>query len=202
MGKFLRREKEEQWNREAKITASDVFFSNTFLLLFPKCSRPNHLTIFRLISIPFVAYFFLFGSFLVGTILFFFSAFSDVLDGAMARTGKQITAWGVLFDPIADKFLIGITALILITKYINLTLVILLIGLEICVVVANAIRLKGRMAPARWTGKVKMGFESFGLVFLMIFVLGGGGVFLSVAQIFLYGALLFAFLSAFVYYSV
>lgn len=65
---------------------------------------------------------------LIAGILFLLSAFTDWLDGHLARKWKVISDWGKLWDPIADKILINsllITFSIL--DYIHFSLVIIFI---------------------------------------------------------------------------
>ncbi|CAO5676233.1 MAG: CDP-diacylglycerol--glycerol-3-phosphate 3-phosphatidyltransferase [Holosporales bacterium] len=77
---------------------------------------PNSLTVFRIFLI-----FFLVPCFYVQTELtrflalaiFFIACVTDYLDGYFARTLKQTTRFGQLFDPIADKMLIATTLLLM-----------------------------------------------------------------------------------------
>ena len=92
------------------ITAIDRFFAAAILPLIPRFMSPNRITIFRFASIPVIIFLLLADYYLAGTILFFFSALSDALDGALARTKHRITKWGIVADPIADKLLIGSVA--------------------------------------------------------------------------------------------
>src|SRR6185369_10488606 len=105
-----------------KVTLFDRFFAKTFLRLMPAAVTPNDITKFRLVSIPFIALLFALDFYVVGSILFLFSAFSDALDGAMARTQRKITSWGTFYDPVADKLLIGAVSIIVVSKYIGLHL--------------------------------------------------------------------------------
>lgn len=70
---------------------------------------PNKLTILRVILIPFVMFFYLasfipFGK-IVAIVLFVFAAFTDFLDGKIARSKNLVTDFGKFLDPIADKLL-------------------------------------------------------------------------------------------------
>ncbi len=69
----------------AKITVIDRILEKTVLKLVPGFVTPNHITIFRYATIPFVAYFLWYDKILIGGLLFSFSAFTDALDGALAR---------------------------------------------------------------------------------------------------------------------
>ncbi|MBQ7407715.1 MAG: CDP-diacylglycerol--glycerol-3-phosphate 3-phosphatidyltransferase [Clostridia bacterium] len=77
---------------------------------------PNKITVCRIALIPiFVALYYLTiipYNFLWATIVFAIAAFTDFLDGYIARKYKLVTDLGKFLDPIADKVLV-LTALIL-----------------------------------------------------------------------------------------
>lgn len=180
----------------------DFFLDKTFLKLIPNSVTPNQMTLFRFATIPFVLGLLLAKFYLLGTILFSISAFSDALDGARARTTGHITSWGILADPLADKLLIGLTAIILVSQFIGLWLAFLIIFLELALVFSAYHRYKGKVVPAKISGKIKMILQSFGLGFLLLFVMIGNPILLLIATYLLYGAVLCALLSLFVYRSV
>ena len=70
---------------------------------------PNKLSFFRLFLIPFI-FLLLYSSIeyrvYYATIVFLIACLTDAIDGYIARTRKEVTAWGKLMDPIADKILI------------------------------------------------------------------------------------------------
>ena len=68
-------------------------------------SVPNVLTFLRLLFIPVIVFLIVQGSYLPSAILFLFSSFTDFLDGYLARKMKNVTDFGKLFDPVADKIL-------------------------------------------------------------------------------------------------
>ncbi len=70
---------------------------------------PNILTTLRIVLTPFVAYFLTIGDYGWGLLLFVAAAATDALDGIVARRLKQTTTFGQLFDPVADKILLGVT---------------------------------------------------------------------------------------------
>lgn len=76
---------------------------------------PNKLTILRLIMIPlFVVTFYLTVipyNYVISAVIFMLAAFTDFLDGYIARKYKLVTNLGKFLDPIADKVLVS-TALI------------------------------------------------------------------------------------------
>lgn len=183
-------------------TRFDYFLAKTFLKLIPDSVTPNQMTLFRFATIPIVIILLLTKLYLPATILFSISAFSDALDGARARTTGHITSWGILADPLADKLLIGSTAIILVSRFIGIWLAFLIIFLELALVFSAYHRYRGKVIPAKISGKIKMVLQSFGLGFLLLFVVTNSPILLAVATYLLYGAVLFAFLSLFVYRSV
>jgi CDP-diacylglycerol--glycerol-3-phosphate 3-phosphatidyltransferase len=71
---------------------------------------PNLLTIFRVLLVP-VFVFFLLGERsdmrLIALIIFFLAAFTDYLDGRIARSLNQRSEFGNFADPLADKLLVA-----------------------------------------------------------------------------------------------
>ena len=77
---------------------------------------PNKITLTRIFMIPiFVAVFFVTAipyNYLISAIIFMLAAFTDALDGHIARSRGLVTNLGKFLDPIADKVLVS-TAMIL-----------------------------------------------------------------------------------------
>jgi CDP-diacylglycerol--glycerol-3-phosphate 3-phosphatidyltransferase len=78
-----------------------------------KLNLPNKLTVLRLILIPFCMAVIIYPVFegdviwrLIAAALFGLTAFTDMLDGAIARRYHLITDFGKFLDPLADKLLI------------------------------------------------------------------------------------------------
>jgi len=185
-----------------RITAIDRFLAKTFLPLLHREMTQNQITKFRLLSIPVIAYLFIVESYLAGTILFLFSACSDALDGALARTSHRITTWGTLYDPIADKLLIGMVSTIVISKYISVYLALAIILIEIALVASAYFRYKGKVVPAKTMGKTKMVLQCGGVIILLFYILFAWNPLLLIATYVLYLAVVFGLLSLFVFRSV
>lgn len=77
-----------------------------------RVNLPNTITTLRVILAPVVAALLLqprASARLVGGIVFLVAALSDLVDGALARRRGEITDFGKLVDPIADKLLLVAT---------------------------------------------------------------------------------------------
>lgn len=78
---------------------------------------PNLVTLSRIVLVPIFTYLCLAyppGLNLPATALFLLAAITDGLDGYLARSRKEITRFGQLIDPIADKLLITAALLALV----------------------------------------------------------------------------------------
>lgn len=185
-----------------KVTVFDRFFSKTILPLLPNFISPNRITIFRLVSIPFILFLLLLDYRLAGTILFVVSALSDALDGALARTKHRITKWGIVADPIADKLLIGSVALLVIWKYIGWPLALAIILIECVLAISAYFRYSGRLMPAKTVGKIKMILQCIGVGFVLLYSVTSIPALLLAGEYILYLAVVFGLLSLFVYRSI
>ncbi len=77
---------------------------------------PNLLTLFRIWAIPGIVLTFFFNSASaawLGVLLFALAGISDYLDGYLARHWNQLSRFGRVLDPIADKLLVGAMLLML-----------------------------------------------------------------------------------------
>ena len=74
---------------------------------------PNKLTCLRMIMIPFFLFFLVFpevcgytASRIIAAVLFALTAFTDMLDGKIARKYNLVTDFGKFMDPLADKLMV------------------------------------------------------------------------------------------------
>ena len=72
---------------------------------------PNVLTMLRLVLVPVFAVLFFRGDRKASLAVFIAASLTDLLDGYLARRLNQITDFGKLFDPLADKLMV-LTALV------------------------------------------------------------------------------------------
>ncbi len=135
----------------------DKFLAKTILKLFPGKVTPNMVTTFRLIATPVVAFLMLYQHYSIGLITFLVVAFTDMIDGSLARTRNQITEWGKVCDPLADKILIALMIFIIVLRYISIWTAGIIVGLEV-VIIFSAWRekMEGKEVQANFWGKIKM----------------------------------------------
>lgn len=100
---------------------------------------------------------------LVGCIIFIVASITDFIDGHLARKSNLVTDFGKFMDPLADKFLVNSSLIILAVQKSNLLpvlIVVLMIGRDIAV---DGIKLisakKGRTVAANIYGKLKTVFQ-------------------------------------------
>lgn len=185
-----------------RATAIDRLLARTLLRLIPASVTPNQITKFRLMTIPFIALLLGLDLYVWGTVLFLCAALSDALDGALARTKRRISTWGTLYDPIADKLLIGVVSVIVISKYIGAYMALAIVVIEILLVSSAYFRYKGRVVPAKTMGKTKMILQCLGIVVLLLYIVLGVPILLTIATYILYLAIIFGLLSLFVFRSI
>lgn len=183
-------------------TIIDRVLDVTILPLIPSSVTPNQMTTFRFVMTPIVGVLLFFHFYAVGLVVFALAALSDALDGARARMNSQITTWGIIFDPVADKFLIGTVALIVISTLISFQLAALMVGLEVFLIASVYVRFRGKVIPAKTAGKIKMILQCVGVLLLLLYALFSVPFLLVAATYVLYAAIGFALLSLIVYHSV
>lgn len=136
---------------------------------------PNTLTIFRILALPFCAYaLFKNGGEdnswrIIAFTLFFIVGLSDILDGKVARSRNQITEFGKLLDPIADKAMlatacIGASLLGMLSWWVTAIFLIR----EVAVTILRFAVIKKGVIPASKGAKLKTFFQSFSVGFYIL----------------------------------
>jgi CDP-diacylglycerol---glycerol-3-phosphate 3-phosphatidyltransferase len=85
-----------------------------------KLNIPNLLTLLRILLLPvFVIVFYLpfHGQYLVCAVIFALAALTDWVDGYLARKLKQTTAFGAFIDPVADKLMVAVALVLIVSVY-------------------------------------------------------------------------------------
>lgn len=123
-------------------------------------NTPNKITVARIAVTPLIAWLILQEGMFERWLsfwVFVVAAVSDVIDGNLARTKGEITRFGQLLDPIADKMLVLVTFIPLLgLGLLPLWLAILVLGREIIITVLRRYALQeGRVIAASGWGKLK-----------------------------------------------
>lgn len=156
-------------NENVRVYPHDRLLAATILRLIPSSWKPNHFTVIRLLSVPFVLWFLYCHAWKIALPLFFLSAFTDAIDGSLARTRKQITLWGTIADPVADKLLIAPVALIFVARQIHPLFALLLVVVELFISIGAYIGFRRHgYASANIFGKIKMFLQVTGIVLLLL----------------------------------
>lgn len=104
---------------------------------------PNVLTWLRILAIPLVVLLFLFGSENprgmadpAAGLVFAVAAITDSLDGYLARRLNQITPLGAFLDPVADKLIVTVALILIVSRdprWVMVLAAIVVVGREIAV---------------------------------------------------------------------
>lgn len=151
-----------------QILITDRLLAKTVLWFIPRRVTPNQVTMVRFFTTPVVLYLVLTGQYQIGLFAFLLVAFTDAIDGAMARTRDQITEWGKLYDPLADKLLIGSMVFGVVVRELDLLLGLSIVTVEAVIIgIAWYGRSQGRVVQANRWGKIKMALEVLGVTLLL-----------------------------------
>ena len=104
---------------------------------------PNVLTWLRILAIPLIVVLFLVGArhpgslaYPVAGLLFALAALTDSLDGYLARRLGQITRLGGFLDPVADKLIVAVALVLIVSRDSSVLMVLtasVIIGREIAI---------------------------------------------------------------------
>lgn len=108
---------------------------------------------------------------LVATAIFVFAAITDWLDGYLARTLNQMSAFGAFLDPVADKLMVaGALIILLQLGRVESAVALIIIGREIAI---SALREwmasmgKSKSVAVAFVGKVKTASQMIALPLLL-----------------------------------
>jgi CDP-diacylglycerol--glycerol-3-phosphate 3-phosphatidyltransferase len=136
---------------------------------------PNALTIFRILALPFCAWaLFKEGGEdptwqIIAWTSFFLVGLTDILDGRIARKRNQVSSFGAILDPIADKAFIG-TALVglSILGRIPWWVTSLILFREIGITIIRLAIVNRRVIAANRGGKIKSLLQNFSVGFYIL----------------------------------
>ncbi len=140
---------------------------------------PNYLTLIRIFLVPLLVVVLLtpyserwFGleSYGLAIAIFLIASLTDILDGHLARRRKQVSKFGALLDPIADKLLVSAALIVLVEK--NLApawAVVIIIGREFVITGLRSVAAaEGIIISAQKVGKIKMWAQCIAIVALLV----------------------------------
>jgi len=169
---------------------------------------PNSLTLFRILLIPvFVLVFYLpFGwSFVASALIFVLASATDWLDGYLARRLNQSTPFGAFLDPVADKLMVVIALVMLVSQQDTAWFTVpalVVIGREILV---SALREwmaeigKRTSVAVSYVGKVKTFLQMLAIIVLLAVDPERGGTYLALGYLMFYVAAVLTLWSAGLY---
>ena len=137
---------------------------------------PTLLTWTRIVAIPFIV-----GVFylplpaevrnLAATVMFVVFAWTDWLDGYLARKLNQTSAFGAFLDPVADKFLVCACLLVLVhLQRVDVFVALIIIGREIAISALREWMAKigaSKSVAVHMLGKLKTAVQMIAIPFLL-----------------------------------
>ena len=140
----------------------------------PKWVKPNYVTAFRLLLFIPLIWLLMEKYFIWAIFLALFAYFTDMVDGALARSRKQISNFGKLADPVADKVIYFLIFLFISWGNIDPRIIFFMVVFELALVVAVPIfwlvgkiaKMTVRETGANVVGKFKTPVQVAGVVIL------------------------------------
>jgi len=146
----------------------------------PLMNLPNALTLVRMFLVPLLVVVLLtefegrqilgISKDIVGAAIFALASLTDWLDGYIARRRRQVTWFGQMLDPIADKLLTSAAFISLVQLNVAPAwMVAVIIGRELAVTGLRSLAsTRGRGFAASWLGKVKMASQVTAILLLIL----------------------------------
>lgn len=160
---------------------------------------PNYLTVFRFVLVPVFGVLLLaggghvWGYRLAALAVFLVAMVTDSIDGDIARRRKQVTDFGKVADPIADKALLGMAFIGLsVIGIVPWWVTVVILIREIGITVLRFVIIRHGVMPAGRGGKLKTVLQTV-VVAVLVFPLEslpGDAVWLTVAYLLLAAALI------------
>lgn len=169
---------------------------------------PNSLTLSRIFLVPLLLVVLLTGNFpnreFWGLVVFLAAAATDYFDGYLARRRQQVTNFGKLFDPLADKLLISSCLIALVQlEAAPAWIVVLIVGREFAVTGLRSIAASnGITVAASRMGKWKMVSQVACCGFLIVGNPDPEGIMFRIGNILLWVTAVIAVLSMVQYFKV
>ena len=140
---------------------------------------PNYLTLARIVLVPLLVVILLtpfadewFGisSYALAIAIFLAASVTDILDGHLARRRNQVSNFGKLLDPIADKLLVSAALIVLVEKHLAPAwAVVVILGREFIITGLRSVAAsEGIVIAAQKIGKIKMWAQCVAIVALLV----------------------------------
>ncbi len=141
-------------------------------------NTPNVLTLIRVIMVPFFMWALLSGFYWAAIVIFAVASLTDQLDGYLARKNNQVTTFGKLMDPLADKIL-TISALVCLcgmkADFVNAAVVMVIIARELIVTGVRQLAMgENTVIAASMWGKAKTVSQMVAIIAVMLDLALGG----------------------------
>ncbi len=131
---------------------------------------PNKLTLGRIFAIPVFIVLLLMGYRVIATVIFIAAAFTDMLDGKIARKYNLVTNFGKLMDPLADK-LLTMSAFLCLVELGDMPawMAIVILGREFIITgMRQVAAAEGIVIAAGWSGKIKTVLQMVAIPLLLL----------------------------------
>lgn len=131
---------------------------------------PNKLTLGRICAIPVFIIALMMDQRVLATVLFIAAAFTDFLDGYIARKYDLVSNFGKLMDPLADKLLTMSAFICLVgLDQIPAWMVIIILGREFIITgMRQVAAAEGIVIAAAWSGKIKTVLQMVAIPVLLL----------------------------------
>jgi CDP-diacylglycerol--glycerol-3-phosphate 3-phosphatidyltransferase len=140
---------------------------------------PNYLTLLRILIVPLLVVVLLtdvvdsylgFSGYAFAIGIFLIASFTDILDGHIARRRNQVSNFGKLLDPIADKLLVSAALIVLVEKHLAPAwAVVIILGREFIITGLRSVAAtEGIVIQAQNLGKIKMWAQCVAIVALLV----------------------------------
>src|SRR5580693_3529181 len=164
---------------------------------------PNLLTLVRIIMTPFILIDLSRGQYLIGGWMFGGAAFTDILDGLLARRFGGQSKIGQYFDPIADKILLSCIYIgLAMAGAVPVWIVVLIFARDLWILALSGVALSCTefrdLQPSLW-GKASTFFQIMAAVAVMAARAYGNDWFQKISTVLMTGVVLLAVISGFDY---
>lgn len=124
---------------------------------------------------PVAEHWFGLNAYALAIVIFLIAAISDIFDGRLARSRKQVSNLGKFLDPVADKLLISAALIVLVEKQLAPSwAVVIILGREFIITGLRSIAAnEGIVIQAQTLGKIKMWAQCVAVVALLVAAANG-----------------------------